>query len=98
MEVLEKEKAKAEWTGVKQDFDEAIDKGEFNVEGITSHSTKDKHAALSHMSVYSFVPRIQEPEPVDIPEPTAVASLLAVAGVASYSRQRSLKAKSGSAA
>jgi hypothetical protein len=81
-----------------KDFDEAIESGEFNVQGVTSHKKKEHNfAALSHMSVYSFAPRVQKPEPVDIPEPTALAGLLAIAGFGAYGRKRSLKSNSGSA-
>lgn len=65
-----------------QDYDEAIQSGYFSVEGTTQSSKgSDKFAALSHLSVYSFAPRVKEVEPVDVPEPAAVLSLLVVAGV-----------------
>lgn len=75
-----------------QDFEEAIQSGQFSVEGITRDSKDaDKFAALSHLSVYSLSPRVEEPEPVDIPEPTAALGLLAVAGIG-YRCKRSVAA------
>lgn len=64
------------------DIDSAITSGTFDVKGVTTDSSKaDKFAALSHMSVYSFVPRIKEVEPPTIPEPASIVGLLAVAGL-----------------
>jgi hypothetical protein len=75
-----------------QNFDEAIDSGQFSVEGITKDSDDaEKFAALSHMSVYSFAPRMPEEKPADIPEPTTMLGLLAVAGVG-YRLKRSANA------
>ena len=65
-----------------QDYEDAIQSGTFNVKGVTADPSKPgKYAALSHLSVYSFVPRIQEVSPPDIPEPTAALGLLLFAGL-----------------